>query len=300
MPPLPAASTASASPTTTESRLRALLAKFYASYPMASLYSELLAIQADVYVVRACVSIGPSLMATGMAAAANVEAAEDQAKVRVLELLNYPGAAARHQPVATSPAWPSSSTLTSASTVDFPSSEAVVPPAQATSVSPVPPPIPRSLAPDLEPPLAQYPPAIAPPPSARPLVDGDTPPSAAPRSQDESPIPGLDTDSDPTRSPSSYETAGRGATTSPTSERSPRKPSTGKGKPAPSSGGTIDLSDIIAKTSVELTRLGWTEEQGREHLQQAYGKRSRQQLTDPELLDFLRYLEAQPTPPPFL
>ncbi len=58
-----------------------------------------------------------------------------------------------------------------------------------------------------------------------------------------------------------------------------------------------DLSDIIAKTSVELRRLGWTDKQGREHLQNTYGKRSRQQLTDPELVDFLRYLEQQSAPP---
>jgi hypothetical protein len=57
----------------------------------------------------------------------------------------------------------------------------------------------------------------------------------------------------------------------------------------------VDLSDIIAKTSVELKRLGWTEAQGREHLQQVYGKRSRQHLTDPELLHFLTYLESLPT-----
>ncbi|MEL6223836.1 MAG: hypothetical protein AAFR31_14480 [Cyanobacteria bacterium J06627_8] len=54
----------------------------------------------------------------------------------------------------------------------------------------------------------------------------------------------------------------------------------------------VDLSDIIAKTSVELKRLGWTDVQGREHLQKVYGKRSRQQLTDPELLDFLTHLES--------
>ena len=59
---------------------------------------------------------------------------------------------------------------------------------------------------------------------------------------------------------------------------------------------SVDLSDIIAKTSVELRRLGWTDVQGRNHLEKVYGKRSRQHLTDPELLDFLMYLEAQPTP----
>ena len=55
----------------------------------------------------------------------------------------------------------------------------------------------------------------------------------------------------------------------------------------------VDLSDVIAQTDVELTRLGWTSAQGREYLEQTYGKRSRQQLTDEELMSFLLYLEDQ-------
>ena len=55
----------------------------------------------------------------------------------------------------------------------------------------------------------------------------------------------------------------------------------------------VDLSDVIAQTDVELTRLGWTSAQGREYLEQTYGKRSRQHLTDEELLGFLLYLEEQ-------
>ena len=55
----------------------------------------------------------------------------------------------------------------------------------------------------------------------------------------------------------------------------------------------VDLSDVIAQTDVELTRLGWTNVQGREYLEKTYGKRSRQQLTDEELMSFLLYLEDQ-------
>ncbi|MEW6492808.1 MAG: hypothetical protein AB1589_09910 [Cyanobacteriota bacterium] len=58
----------------------------------------------------------------------------------------------------------------------------------------------------------------------------------------------------------------------------------------------IDFSDIIARTNVELKRLGWTTQQGKDYLLQTYGKRSRQLLTDGELLDFLHHLEVQPTP----
>lgn len=59
---------------------------------------------------------------------------------------------------------------------------------------------------------------------------------------------------------------------------------------------TIDFSELIARTNVELKRLGWTNQQGRDYLLQTYGKRSRQLLSDDELLDFLHHLESEPTP----
>ncbi|HIK45670.1 MAG TPA: hypothetical protein IGR64_12425 [Leptolyngbyaceae cyanobacterium M65_K2018_010] len=59
---------------------------------------------------------------------------------------------------------------------------------------------------------------------------------------------------------------------------------------------SVDLSDIIAQTDVELQRLGWGVSQGREFLEKTYGKRSRHDLTDEELLEFLLFLETQPSP----
>jgi hypothetical protein len=59
---------------------------------------------------------------------------------------------------------------------------------------------------------------------------------------------------------------------------------------------TQDRSDEIARIGVEMKRLGWTTIQGREYLKQRYGKRSRQELNDSELLDFLAYLESRPAP----
>jgi hypothetical protein len=58
----------------------------------------------------------------------------------------------------------------------------------------------------------------------------------------------------------------------------------------------IDFSEIIARSNLELKRLGWTSEQGRNYLLQTYGKRSRQLLSDEQLIEFLAYLEQQPTP----
>ena len=73
------------------------------------------------------------------------------------------------------------------------------------------------------------------------------------------------------------------------------EPETDNSKIAPTSD-PIDMSEVISRTTVEVKRLGWTNQQGKDYLLQTYGKRSRQLLTDEELLDFLNYLESQPTP----
>lgn len=59
----------------------------------------------------------------------------------------------------------------------------------------------------------------------------------------------------------------------------------------------VNLSEVVAKTDIEMYRLGWNSEALRDYLIKTYSKRSRVLLTEEELLDFLRYLEAQPTPP---
>ncbi|BAZ45079.1 hypothetical protein NIES4102_20960 [Chondrocystis sp. NIES-4102] len=59
---------------------------------------------------------------------------------------------------------------------------------------------------------------------------------------------------------------------------------------------TLDIHEIVSKTDIEIKRLGWTRDDGREFLQSHYGKRSRLHLTNEQLLEFLRYLEKLPTP----
>lgn len=58
----------------------------------------------------------------------------------------------------------------------------------------------------------------------------------------------------------------------------------------------VNLSDVIAQTDVQIERLGWTKEQGREYLKKTYGKLGRSLLSEEELLDFLNYLKSQPDP----
>ncbi|BAY63244.1 hypothetical protein NIES22_33300 [Calothrix brevissima NIES-22] len=61
----------------------------------------------------------------------------------------------------------------------------------------------------------------------------------------------------------------------------------------------IDMSEIrasfIAQSDIYLDQLNWSPEQGREYLQQRYGKRSRYHLSDTELLEFIDFLRLQLT-----
>jgi hypothetical protein len=51
----------------------------------------------------------------------------------------------------------------------------------------------------------------------------------------------------------------------------------------------------MATIDVEMKRLSWTKEQGRDYLRTTYGKTSRVQLTDEEILSFLDYLKSVKT-----
>ncbi len=58
----------------------------------------------------------------------------------------------------------------------------------------------------------------------------------------------------------------------------------------------VNMSEAFAQTTAELKQLDWSTQEGRNYLKQKYGKTSRQQLTDDELLEFLAHLKSQPTP----
>ncbi len=58
----------------------------------------------------------------------------------------------------------------------------------------------------------------------------------------------------------------------------------------------VNLSDVIAQTDVEIERLGWTPEQGKDYLLKTYSKRGRSLLSEEELRGFLTYLKSQPDP----
>jgi len=69
-------------------------------------------------------------------------------------------------------------------------------------------------------------------------------------------------------------------------------------KPAPPqiASEPMDLSNAISNIDVEMARLGWTKVQGRDYLVRTFDKKSRQQLTNDELLKFLAHLKSLATP----
>jgi len=74
-------------------------------------------------------------------------------------------------------------------------------------------------------------------------------------------------------------------------QKEPPKPikSNAATKPEP-----IDLSNQLSQIMVEMERIGWTKQQGKEYIVRTYKKQSRDQLSASEVFEFLHYLQSQP------
>lgn len=236
-----------------------MFAQFHSRYPAGSLVSELLQIYDGNFVVRTLIQVGGVTLASGFAAATVIEEAEDHARIRALAVLG----------ITPEPYESQVKLLDHDAKLD----QAQLSPARAMGLSDHYPdnrghrqaygnPSWEEEAASEEEFLAAY----------RPPLEMSSPVAHPNPSQSR-------------RRPEIGPPLGRGGRNSP------------KSSPLPGlDDGPLDLSDIIAQTSVEMKRLGWTDSHGRTYLQRTYNKRSRQQLTDEELLDFLHYLQAEPSP----
>jgi hypothetical protein len=245
---------------------------------MGSLLSELLQIHEGKYIVRASIQVGGSTLATGLSSAHTIEQAEDQARSRALIVLgievSQPHAGQNHlsqnhlgQPYSTQ--------------VHFMQSEVEELPQRSPQARLSPPSQPDFL------PMGEA--------AFQRALEVDWNPSDSPALSFPTPeqqLSWLDTDPPlPTQPGGTSQHKGRQR-----SQRSlsPRESSQSEVSPQQPMAAPIDLSEVIAQTDVELKRLGWTHVQGRRHLEKTYSKRSRQHLTDAELIEFLDYLSAQP------
>ncbi|MHC5596324.1 MAG: hypothetical protein ACYTXC_10275 [Nostoc sp.] len=290
-----------------------MLAQFQSLYPKGSLISELVQIFQGKYIVRASVQIEGVTRATGMAAAETVEAAEDQARTRALIVLGITNApedsvAFTSNPISPAQLHPSLNTkdglnesvaYSSAKDEDFVSSQWPVVSDKEISI---PPSRVRNIKPEVVTSNEQYgysntAPLLSDtysqdlgqnfPVSTNQELEFDPPVESLEITFDNQienqTFPAISANNVTPFTPRSYSPQEDVATPTVTGKR--------KKKAEP-----VDLSDVIAKTDVELQRLNWTPEQGREHLIQTYGKRGRTLLTEEELHGFLKYLQSQPDP----
>ena len=301
--------------------LSSLVTAFRQHYPQGSLVSELISLQDGLYIVRVSVTVEDVILSTALAAHRTLETADDLALERALGRLTIPGQGADWLPAigganpssrpeiippieppaaAMSPPAPIAATKTRALAVSPPSPPKLVA-LQANGFSAAESSADRvsangeltdgvvtdgvvtdgaAIAAEVLPLLADLVPATPERVSSEDLL-----PAAVPEAS--LGPPPLDFPLDLPIAPEFT-----AALTAP-----PEPPPLDhdlfnlEGIPTPS----IDLSDIIAQTDVELQRLGWDVKQGREFLEKTYGKRSRHDLTDEELLEFLLFLETQPT-----
>lgn len=281
-----------------------MLNEFRHAYPTGSLISELLDIYQGKYLVRVLVIVDRITLATGLAAEDTLEMAEDRARVRALSaidldfqqpplasdaMLSQQGSAgwstretesmarSRPQDLVTSRI----ETKTSDLPRDYAGSEISTSSERWLSTSPT------------------HHPESKPSDSPEALASWSNQPKSFETFETDSsfsgvsanlPSPGVATPTEPI-DPERLE--------SPPNRVSPEMSSFDPSQESLTKNNLLDAEERktkIAETTIEIQRLNWNTQQGREFLQQRYNRRARSQLTDEQLLDFLHYLKAQPTP----
>lgn len=278
-----------------------MLSEFRSRYPTGSLISELLTIYEGQYVVRTVIQVERVTLATGMAAERTLEQAEDRSRERALAVLGIaqPQTAVRHisEPPRETPA----TSAPAFSTVHLGQGKTRSRPPSPPLGSPT----------GFSPPGIHSPAPTQPPPPLEESsstnddwlysagggasVEAEPTPSQGDRPTPDFPDRSPTTDDSPyPEFESSSQPPPPGAPEDRSAAPTPPPPRQTQAEHPPQE--SVNLSDIIAQTTVEIRRLGWSNDQGRNFLKEQYGKPSRSMLTEEELLEFLEFLKSQPTP----
>lgn len=278
------------------------LAKFRQRYPQGSLVGELVDIDRGTYIVRVSIQVENIVLATGLAAAERVETAEDTARSRAIAALVLDN----------------SSTIVEANSTPKIETQAADKVADLTPVLDS-----STKAIEIEPSganfnngsgenkniinLADYPTEKTTPIDAtndkkEPTSSTKSQPQPTPKPEaDEALMPDqlvTTPDNSTKNSGNLFEGTQQTETTvEQLLEEGAEISASDSNSPASSDNlEERNFIEIKQKTDIEIKRLGWTRDDGREFLKSRYGKRSRLHLTDEQLLEFLHYLENQPTP----
>lgn len=251
-------------------------------FPEASILSDILMLHEQQYVVKVTIKIPPAIAISGLSSDANLEIAEDKARRRAIEAL---GLGTRELTFATQIA---PATVTPASQLREGSNELEE----------------SSLSTDSPTPVAS---SQRNHPTATPVKHASSVSDTAAQSQttstassstefastsvDAAKVPTHNDLIQPERGSSMVSQPTAAAAILPVAKHSESTEIPATALPAP-----INLSDVIAQTDIELRRLNWSTETGRDYLEQTYNKRSRHELSEEELIQFLCYLEGLPSP----
>ncbi|MBD1898034.1 hypothetical protein [Coleofasciculus sp. FACHB-129] len=283
-----------------------MFSQFRVRYPLGSLTTELLTIHEGKYVVKAAVQVEGVILATGLAAAGEIELAEDKATARALNCLGIPAGSSSHN----TPVTQSDAQITQTVAVEVPVG-AIANPRRETVIPSESPPQPNPNRMYSDP--VSFNDMAGMSFSDRGQKEAASPPPVVLSNQD---VPFAEE-----YSPAHTELYGDDAAIETPEEISGGLFSSQHNQPMTSSPGyhaseeviqpspmdmtigstssaaeEMDLSEAMARTTVEIKRLRWTAEQGKDYLKRTYGKRGRSELNQEQLLDFLRYLESLPTP----
>jgi hypothetical protein len=255
-----------------------MLQKLRQRYPQVALISELVQIDHGKYIVKAIVEIEGKTVVTGLAAADTVEIAEDRARERALLLLEAestpdlqlvekisPNNISLPEDLPKPVASAKKSTKT-AKVTEIPRPEAKIEP-ELPQVKDIPP---AKIEPEL-PQVKDIPPA---------KIEPELPPvKDIPLPEPEPLLLEMETDN--------YSLLSELPEEASLTEEEPPEP-----EPVVVIPEEIDYSVLKTKIDVEMKRLAWTTEKGREYLISTYGKKSRLLLTNEELLEFYNYLSS--------
>ncbi|MEA5464784.1 hypothetical protein [Leptothoe sp. PORK10 BA2] len=237
-----------------------LFAQFRHQYANGGLSTELLMTHAEQYLVKATVTLDGQVIATALGADVSLIAADDQAKLRVLSLLGF------GQPSQNLAQLPANTNGLPLVLANLPPTQTIAKATVAASTS-----------------IAEPDPTLSSLPAAGITSSAYGSNAALAPEVDESEDIGRPIDSiTPDEAPAPSDVPASSLAAAAIENFDDTHP--------------VDLSDVIAQTDVEMSRLGWSSLQGRSYLEKTFQKHSRQQLTDEELLTFLLYLESQSTP----
>ncbi len=250
-----------------------MLTQFRHHYPQGSLISELINIDRGLYLVRVSIEANKVTLATGLAGADTIELAEDRARERAIAALGLEKSPLLHDQSDKKTRRQEDKETRRQGDDEKNKTSHTVQSSQITQPTPE---------------------IKAPQPIPSPVESENHQPDFTNTSSTEVLTKEVLTESNGEKPALETQEYPRNIFDQPIveSSASPESPSDSEAESSPPV--QIDFNEIRHKIDLEMKRLNWTKEQGRDYLLSTYGKRSRLHLLDDELFEFLHYLENLP------